>query len=110
MREFELGDPVFSMAAARTAAGLLPPVHALRYGREKLISELQVLTAQLGRAPKTREIDREAKKGNCGYYECYRREFGTMARALEAAGLTGSGHADKQPVNKPKRRDGKQER
>jgi len=63
-------------------AGFEPRDPEAKIEREDLLAELHRLTAELGRPPKSSEMDAE---GNY-WTSTYRNEFGRWSRALEAAG------------------------
>lgn len=71
---------------ALKAAGL--EVNQTRYTRETLIDQLQKLSVELGRAPKKKDINEAHKAGKTASVPTFSWVFGSLNKALEAAGLT----------------------
>lgn len=74
-----------SMPAAYRAAGLEETRGCPSYTREELLKQLRRLRRELGRPPKSIEIEKAAKKGECASTPTFRKEFGSIGAALKAA-------------------------
>ncbi|HYV53728.1 MAG TPA: hypothetical protein VE933_03970, partial [Chitinophagaceae bacterium] len=74
-----------SFLSALRAAGL--SAHQPTYTKEEIIKQLKTLADKLGRTPATSEIDEACKQRTCAGTQTLRDRFGSVVKALKAAGL-----------------------
>lgn len=80
-----------SFNAAIEAAGLMighKGIPARFYPRESLPQQLQALSNELGRVPRTRDIEEANRAGKCASVKTFRRVFGSLSKAFRFADLS----------------------
>jgi hypothetical protein len=75
-----------SLEELRKATGL-PTGPRFRYTRQDLLNQLKKLGAKLGRTPRAQDLSEGCRRRECATIQTFQRHFGTINKALSAAGL-----------------------